>query len=123
MNPATSPVKAPSAISVAQFCAETLMFEPSRRSATLFSAVNTGAMIISQWLAFATSGLSASAVETESATVLYIFQFPAMIGFRIDLWLAERRREVLRRFVSYVFVALRFHWKSVTSEPAASLTQ
>src|SRR5438067_13435920 len=75
MNAPPSPVNARSAFSVAQFCAETLMFEHSRRSATLFSAVKTGAMITAQWFAFATSGLRASAVETESPTVLYIFQF------------------------------------------------
>src|SRR5690242_13301129 len=84
MNAATSPVKALSAFSVAQFCAETLMFEPSRRSATLFSEVNTGAMMTSQWFALATRGLRASAVETESPTVLYIFQFPAMTALRIS---------------------------------------
>src|SRR5437870_3019370 len=83
MKAATSPVNAPSFCSAAQFCAATLMFEPSRRSATLFKAVKTGAITISQRFALATSGFSATAVATESATVLNIFQFPAMTGFRM----------------------------------------
>src|SRR5438477_4173570 len=83
MKAATSPVNAPSFCSAAQFCAATLMFEPSSRSATLFKAVKTGAMTISQRFALATSGFRATAVATESATVLYIFQFPAITGLRM----------------------------------------
>jgi hypothetical protein len=45
--------------------------------------VKTGAMTTSQWLAFATRGFSSTAVRTESAMSLYIFQFPAMTGFLI----------------------------------------
>src|SRR5437588_11628791 len=85
MNAATSPVKAPSFLSVAQSCPATLIFDPSKRSAMLFSAVNTGAMITSQWLALAIRGFKATAVATESPTVLYIFQFPAITGLRISL--------------------------------------
>src|SRR2546423_7030860 len=85
MKAATSPVYAPSLFSVAQFWAATLMFDPSKRSATLFNAVKTGAMITSQWFALATGGFSAIAVATESDTVLYIFQLPAITGFRIIL--------------------------------------
>src|SRR5262249_2542993 len=80
---ATSPVWAPSSATGAQSCAETLIFDPSSRSATLFSAVKTGAMTTSQWLALATSGFRARAVATESPIVLYIFQFPAMTGLRM----------------------------------------
>src|ERR1043165_1210797 len=83
MNAATSPVCAPSLTSVEQSCAATLMFEPSIRSHTVFSDVKTGAITTSQWLAFATSGFNASAVSTDSLTVLYIFQFPAITGLRI----------------------------------------
>src|SRR6266849_5985466 len=83
MKAATSQVNAPSFCSAAQFCAATLTFEPSRRSATLFKAVKTGASTISQRFAFATSGFKATAVATESVTVLYIFQFPAMTGLRM----------------------------------------
>src|SRR5881227_1249024 len=68
MKAATSPVNAPSLRSLAQFCAATLMFDPSKRSATLFNAVKTGAMTTSQWFALATSGFSASAVVSESPT-------------------------------------------------------
>ena len=39
--------------------------------------------MISQWFAFATNGFNAIAVATDSAISLYIFQFPAMIGFLI----------------------------------------
>src|SRR3989442_14463598 len=59
------------------------MFEPSRRSATVLSAVKTGATTTSQWLALATNGFRASAMATDSATVLYIFQFPAITGLRM----------------------------------------
>src|SRR6185503_4302088 len=65
------------------------MLDPSNRSATVLSAVKTGAMTTSQWLAFATSGFKASAVSTASPSNLYIFQFPAMTGFlmiRLRLW-------------------------------------
>src|SRR6266404_7666116 len=79
----TSPVCGPSSISVEQFCAATRIFEPSSRSDTVLSAVNTGAMITSQWLAFDTSGFNASAVSTASLSVLYIFQLPAITGFLI----------------------------------------
>src|SRR5688500_11869469 len=87
MNAATSPVCAPSSFSVEQSCAATLILEPSSRSQTVFSAVKTGAITTSQWFAFATSGFNASAVSTESLSVLYIFQFPAITGLRIILFL------------------------------------
>src|SRR6185503_12149419 len=83
MSAATSSVCAPCFDSVAQFCAATRMFEPSSRSATVFNAVKTGAITISQWLALATSGFSASAVSTASLSSLNIFQFPAITGLRI----------------------------------------
>src|SRR5215470_12493231 len=83
MNAATSPVCAPSSATGAQSWAEIFMLEPSKRSATDFKAVNTGAITTSQWFALATSGFNASAVATESPTVLYIFQLPAMTGFLI----------------------------------------
>src|SRR6185369_10569751 len=60
------------------------MFEPSRRSATVFIAVKTGAMTTSQWFALATRGFSARAVSTAWLSVLYIFQFPAITGLRIQ---------------------------------------
>src|SRR5215510_9796856 len=87
MNAATSPVCAPSSATGAQSCPEVFIFEPSNRSATDFKAVNTGAITTSQWFALATSGFSATAVATESPTVLYIFQFPAMTGFLIKPFL------------------------------------
>src|SRR5437870_10907800 len=83
MNAATSPVCAPSSGSVEQSCAATPMFDPSSRSATVFSDVNTGAITTSQWLALATRDFRASAVSTDSPAVLYIFQFPAITGLRI----------------------------------------
>ena len=44
----------------AQSCAAMRIFDPSTRSATVFSAVKTGAITTSQWVALATSGLSAA---------------------------------------------------------------
>src|ERR1043165_8663004 len=99
INAAISPVKAPSAFSVAQFWAATLMFEPSSRSATLFKAVKTGAMITSQWFALATRGFRARAVETESPTVLYIFQFPAITGLRMKAVYRSQKSEVRSKFL------------------------
>src|SRR5678815_5058129 len=83
MNGAISPVCAPSSFSVAQAWPATWIFEPSSRSATVLSAVKTGAITTSQWFALATNGLSESAVSTASPSVLYIFQFPAITGLRI----------------------------------------
>src|ERR1051326_7684028 len=91
MNAATSPVCAPSLISVEQSCAATLMFEPSSRSHTVFNDVKTGAITTSQWFAFATKGFSASTVSTDSLTVLYIFQFPAITGLRMFSRLISQR--------------------------------
>src|SRR6185295_5151769 len=68
------------------------MFEPSRRSATVFIAVKTGAITTSQWFALATRGFSASAVSTAWLSVLYIFQFPAMTGFRISCYCDRDKR-------------------------------
>src|SRR5690606_35188093 len=82
---ATSPVNAPKPFCVAQSCAAMPIFEPSRRSATVLSAVNTGAMTTSQCVAFATRGFRASAVSTASPTRLYIFQFPAITAFLITI--------------------------------------
>src|SRR6185436_8480951 len=84
------------------------MFEPSRRSATVFIAVKTGAITTSQWFALATRGFSARAVSTAWLSVLYIFQFPAITGLRIqdsqdfqdeeDLFIRERSHT--RQFVA-----------------------
>src|SRR6476659_20962 len=91
MKAATSPVCAPSSTWVEQFCPATCTFEPSRRSATVLIAVKTGAMTTSQWFAFATRGLSASAVSTAAPSVLYIFQLPAITGLRIrDSFVSQR---------------------------------
>src|ERR1044072_1581280 len=83
INAPISPVCAHSLDSVEQSCAATLIFEPSSRSHTFFNAVKTGAITTSQWFAFATKGFNASAVSTDSLTVLYIFQFPAITGLRM----------------------------------------
>src|SRR5262249_36574525 len=83
ISPQISPVCAPCFVSVERSWAATLMFDPSRRSATALIAVYGGATATSQWFAFATSGLSEVTVATASPINLCIFQFPAMTGLRI----------------------------------------
>src|ERR1051325_1364294 len=95
ISAAIHPLSAPCSTSVEQLGPATPMLEPSSRSATVLSDVKTGAITTSQWFALATSGLSASAVSTDSETVLYIFQFPAMTGFRIKVRMKDERDAVI----------------------------
>src|SRR4051812_42419696 len=66
------------------FCAPTLIGEPLSASATPASATNVGQTTISTLLKGASLGLSSFTKSTDSWTVLNIFQFPAMIGVRMD---------------------------------------
>src|SRR2546423_4015055 len=84
----TSPVNAPGPASAAASCAAMSILEPSSRAAIDLIAVNGGAITISQCVEATTRGLNAWANSNASAIVLYIFQFPAIIGFLIldSLW-------------------------------------
>jgi hypothetical protein len=59
------------------------MAVPFTASTDAASAVNGGAMMMSQWDGTATSGLKALKYARASACVLYIFQLPAITGRRI----------------------------------------
>src|SRR5215472_16086864 len=79
----TSPVKAPSLLQET-FCPEmaTLVFLAA--STAVETAVNGGAMTMSQCLEFATSGAKAEKKARVSARVLYIFQLPAITRRRMQ---------------------------------------
>jgi hypothetical protein len=59
------------------------MFDPLAASAAAARDVKVGATTISQCVVDATSGLNAEKNARVSATVLNIFQFPAITGRRI----------------------------------------
>jgi len=76
--PEISPVKAPSA-SQYKFCAPSLTQLPATTLFTSVKQTNVGQITTSQPSNPPSSFLSPPASSTASATVLYIFQFPAMI--------------------------------------------
>src|ERR1041384_3329558 len=100
----TSPVNAPGPGSRATSCPATSTLEPSRREATDLIAVNGGARTISPWVRATTSGLKDGAKSIASAIVLYIFQFPAIIGFLIT---SSGRETISSRAHSFPLEQLR----------------
>src|SRR5208283_4578261 len=84
-----SPVCAPS-LSQCISWADTATFDPSAASAAAANAVKGGATTTSQCTACAATGLIISMKCTASATVLYIFQFPAITGLRMFSILGQK---------------------------------
>src|SRR5437879_6391738 len=82
MGAETSPVKAPSLLQET-FWPEMAMLVPFAASAAVEMAVKGGAMMMSQCLEFATSGGNAEKNARVSASVLYIFQLPAITRRRM----------------------------------------
>src|SRR5215472_16098795 len=78
----TSPVKAPSLLQEA-FWPEMAMLVFFAASTAVEMAVNGGAMTMSQCLEFVTSGVRALKKARVSASVLYIFQLPAITRRRM----------------------------------------
>src|SRR5271167_4304963 len=86
-----SPVKAPSLLQET-FWPAMAMLVPLVASTAVEMAVNGGARMISQCAQLATSGLKAAKNARVSASVLYIFQLPAMTRRRFAwlIYLFER---------------------------------
>src|SRR6267142_5343847 len=82
MGAETSPVKAPSLLQET-FWPEMAMLVPFAKSAAAEMAVKGGATMMSQCLEFATSGVKAEKNARVSASVLYIFQLPAITRRRM----------------------------------------
>src|SRR6267378_623693 len=82
MGAETSPVNAPSLLQET-FWPEMAMLVPFAASAAVEMAVKGGATIMSQCLEFATNGVKAEKNARVSASVLYIFQLPAITGRRM----------------------------------------
>src|SRR5882724_3329047 len=82
MGAETSPVNAPSLLQET-FWPEMAMLVPFAKSAAAEMAVKGGATMMSQCLEFATSGVKAEKNARVSASVLYIFQLPAITRRRI----------------------------------------
>src|SRR6267142_48466 len=82
MGAETSPVKAPSLLQET-FWPEMAMLVPFAKSAAAEMAVKGGATMMSQCLEFATSGAKAEKNARVSASVLYIFQLPAITRRRM----------------------------------------
>src|SRR5579864_851832 len=89
MGAETSPVKAPS-FSQKRFWPEMAIFVDLAASTAAEMAVKGGAITTSQWLAFATSGAQAEKKARVSASVLNIFQLPAITRRRMR---ASKREE------------------------------
>ena len=81
MPAAISPVYAPKLCSL-MFCAPSRMLESEIALDTSPSAVNGGHTTMSTSLMFAVSSFKSRTRLSASATVLFIFQLPAMISFR-----------------------------------------
>src|SRR5260370_9043992 len=77
MGAETSPVKAPSLLQE-RFWPAIATLEPLAASAAVRIAVNGGATTMSQCFAFETSGRKEEKNARVSASVLYIFQLPAI---------------------------------------------
>src|SRR5882724_8826323 len=82
MGAETSPVNAPSLLQET-FWPEMAMLVPFAKSAAAEMAVKGGATMMSQCLEFATSGVKAEKNARVSASVLYIFQLPAITRRRM----------------------------------------
>src|SRR6266481_3122062 len=82
MGAETSPVKAPSLLQE-RFWPETAIWVPLAASAAVEMAVKGGATMMSQCLEFATNGVKAEKNARVSASVLYIFQLPAITRRRM----------------------------------------
>src|SRR5215471_4902982 len=64
------------------FCAPRRILEPRTALATSLNAVNGGQTAMSTVIIFASSIFKSCTKLSASATVLFIFQFPAMMSFR-----------------------------------------
>src|ERR1041385_8477085 len=96
MTAAISPVNAPTLCSL-MFCAPRRMFLESRMALdTDSSAVKGGQTTMSTSFTLLRSRLRSSTSDTASATVLFIFQLPAMISLR-SLFMDERREKLFVR--------------------------
>src|SRR6185369_10483722 len=84
---AISPVKAPKFCSL-MFCAPSRRLESRMALETASNAVNGGHTTMSTSLTLASSSFKLRTRSSASATVLFIFQFPAMISFR-SLFIGE----------------------------------
>src|SRR5882762_10448947 len=82
MGAETSPVKAPSLLQET-FWPEMAMLVPFAASAAVEMAVKGGATMMSQCLESATDGVKVEKNARVSASVLYIFQLPAITGRRM----------------------------------------
>ena len=88
----TSPVKAPSLLQET-FWPEMAILAFFAASAAAEIAVKGGAMTMSQCLEFATSGAKVEKKARVSATVLYIFQLPAITRRRIHTPGQNKKKE------------------------------
>src|SRR5712692_8403935 len=96
MGAETSPVKAPSLLQET-FWLAMAMLEPFAASTAVDSAVNGGAITMSQCFATATSGRNEEKNARVSASVLYIFQLPAITRRRMKASREEKdNAETLR---------------------------
>src|SRR5262245_34247984 len=87
-----SPVNAPSLLQET-FWPEMAMLVLCAASAAAEIAVKGGAMTMSQWLEFATSGAKAEKNPRVSARVLYIFQVPAITRRRMHPSSQDKKKE------------------------------
>src|SRR5689334_25361656 len=92
MGAETSPVKAPSLLQET-FWPEMAMLVFFAASTAVEIAVKGGAMTMSQCLEFATSGAKAEKKARVSATVLYIFQLPAITRRRMQTSEPKEKKE------------------------------
>src|SRR6266853_5121787 len=83
MGAETSPVKAPSLLQET-FWPAVATLEPFAASTAVEIAVNGGATTMSQCFAFETSGRKEEKKARVSASVLYIFQLPAITRRRMS---------------------------------------
>src|SRR5262249_965339 len=113
MSAATSPVNAPSLLQET-FWPPIATLLPFAASTAVEIAVNGGAITMSQCLQSPTSGRNAEKNARVSASVLNIFQLPAITGRRIAGSLKEKDNAEpqssprLRREERYSFVGERF---------------
>src|SRR3977135_618952 len=83
MGAETAPVNAPSLLQET-FWPEMAMLVPFAKSAAVEMAVKGGATTMSQCLEFTTSGVKTEKNARVSASVLYIFQLPAITRRRME---------------------------------------
>src|SRR5205814_3690868 len=89
-----SPVNAPSLLHDT-FCPATATLRPLAASTAVEIAVNGGATITSQCRAFATCGQNAKKNPRVSASVLYIFQLPAITRRRVTMVSLQKKNASL----------------------------